>query len=271
MSTAEQLQAKTGIFAGVSSEDYHAAKDWLSQSVLKEILRSPAHAQEELKNPQEPTPALHFGTAVHLACLEHSSEFKRVVESPVFNLRTTAGKEEAAAFEKEHAGRVIVSKDDMTHIRAIREAVYAHPFARKLLEDSETELSCYWNDEETGLKRKCRPDLIHASGLIGDIKTTADASLREFQRSLWNFRYDFQAASYVDGVERFHEVRNFVFIVAEKKPPYGVAVYAIDEAGLKRGNQDYRKAMALWAECAKSGVWPAYSQEVQSISVPNWA
>lgn len=58
-------------FLTISNADYHANKEWLGHSALLRLLRSPAHYQAYLNEPErDPTPALLFGQAFHTAVLE---------------------------------------------------------------------------------------------------------------------------------------------------------------------------------------------------------
>ena len=79
----------------------------------------------------------------------------------------------------------------------------------------------------TGLQCKCRPDWISADGgILVDLKTTEDASPREFQRSIAKWRYHVQAGWYMAGIEAAYGTRpsGFIFIAVEKKPPFAVGV-----------------------------------------------
>lgn len=60
-------------------------------------------------------------------------------------------------------------------------------------------------------------------------------------------------------------------MTVEKLPPFAVAVYRIDEDALEAGRRMYRRALRLWAECLDRGIWPGYSDRIESISLPAWA
>ena len=78
--------------------------------------------------------------------------------------------------------------------------------------------------------------------LIVDLKTTMDASPDAFARTAANFNYPLQAAYYVDGLQAAgiaspDAVTSFVFLVVEKTPPYGVAVYTLPEDAIEPRSQ----------------------------------
>jgi exodeoxyribonuclease VIII len=259
-----------GIFDGFTAEEYHSLPA-ANKSGMDKINKSPAHYIHEKLNPTPPTPAMVFGSSFHDALLLPAEFPNRYVAAPKFDKRTNAGKAAAAEFEAANVGKTLVDPEEMESIKGMADAIKAHPEASKFLAAGTSELSCFWNDAETGVLCKARPDLLLDNGTIVDIKTTNDASFSEFQKSIANFRYHVQAAWYLDGVKKFQPADSFVFVAVEKKPPYAVAVYMIDEASIEKGREEYRKNLKIYAECLKTGVWPAYSEELQIISIPFWS
>jgi hypothetical protein len=65
-------------------------------------------------------------------------------------------------------------------------------------------------------------------------------------------------------------VRAFLLIAVEKDPPYGVAVYQLDEELVEAGRRAYMADLALYASCVERGEWPAYSSEVEVLDAPAW-
>ena len=63
------IETQVGLLS-MSAEAYHGNKDAVGHSSLVRIMRSPAHFQEYVTNPPEPSAAMAFGTAVHSAVLE---------------------------------------------------------------------------------------------------------------------------------------------------------------------------------------------------------
>jgi hypothetical protein len=63
------IETQVGLLS-MAAEEYHRNKDAVGHSSLVRIMRSPAHFQEYVTHPPEPTPAMAFGTAVHSAVLE---------------------------------------------------------------------------------------------------------------------------------------------------------------------------------------------------------
>jgi exodeoxyribonuclease VIII len=153
-------------------------------------------------------------------------------------------------------------------------AVLGHPAAALLLGMAgEAETTHMWTEPTTGLQCKCRPDWISEDGgIVVDLKTTEDASPREFRRSIAKWRYHVQAGWYMAGIEAAYGKRpsGFIFIAVEKKPPFAVGVYAADEQMIERGYETAMRDLQTLAECKASGRWPAYSDRIEPISLPAW-
>lgn len=184
-----------------------------------------------------------------------------------------------------NAGRTIIAIEERDQLYAMRDAVMAHPAAKALLTGAKyvTEHSVYARDPETGELRRCRPDLWRFDGIMGDLKTTEDASPEAFARSIAKWGYDVQHPYYLDTANLALEqsppdefathptsAKAFVFVVVEKAFPHAVAVYVLDEASVALGRAKYRDGLDTYAECKRTGVWQGYGDMVQTISVPQW-
>lgn len=188
-------------------------------------------------------------------------------------------------------GRIVLSEDDWKHLHGMRDAVMAHPAARSLLTgcDGEAELSCYWYEivdvdgNPVRVLLRNRPDYWRRDGILVDLKSTEDASREEFARSIANWRYHVQHPVYLDGTAKalaaaqergefldWRTPRAFVFIAVEKKPPYAVGVYTLDEESVAVGRAEYMADVRSFARCVRDDHFPAYSPKIESISLPAW-
>lgn len=277
MSAAEieaAVAPSAGIHENVPAETYHAW-DLISNSRLSILQdRTPAHLRAAIDNPPAPTEAQVIGTATHVAVLEPDLFPGLYVRAPKFDRRTTKGKTAAEAFEAENTDRVALAGDAYDLCIALRDAVQAHSLARSLIQEAAgRELSLVWDDLYTGAACKARLDgLARSIGAIVDLKTTTDASPREYTRSLHKWGYHRQAAFYLDGAAVLDiDCTDFAQVVVEKSPPYGVVVYRIDEAAIEAGRRQLRRLIRTYSDCLDSGVWPAYSETIQPITLPPWA
>jgi exodeoxyribonuclease VIII len=213
---------------------------------------------------------MRFGAALHDALLLPNEFPMRYVEEPILDRRTKEGKIAFQEFQTEHVGKSILSPLDMARIRGMVESARKHRTAGALIEAGVSELSCFWDDEETLLPCKARPDLLIDSTII-DIKTTRDASHRAFQKSVASYRYHVQAAWYLDGVSKFQPAERFIIISIESEPPYATAIYELDHATIEAGRAAYRKDLEKLNQCKQVNKWPAYGEEIETINLPHWA
>jgi hypothetical protein len=170
----------------------------------------------------------------------------------------------------------VLPEEDYTSCLRMRDAVNRHASASRLLSGAgDVELSLVWEQDGLDVLCKGRLDRLSpgiAGGAIVDIKTTRDASPREFERAIFTHGYHRQAAFYLDGA-RAHGIpaKHFVIIAVEKEPPYAVAVYRVSEGAIDAGQEQLRVLLAKYAECEQKDEWPAYPDVVRDIALPDWA
>jgi hypothetical protein len=257
----------------LSNADYHQLAA-VSPSRIKLLARSPLHFYDAYLAPDrvvpEPTPAMLRGTALHTAVLEPELWNATVaVPKHSFDRRSRVGKELAAEFERENAGRIVLSPDDADEVRRMADAVRKHPAARFLLElPGRREASYTWRDPATGVECKTRPDWHSADNrLVVDLKSTKDASRLEFARSISNYDYHVQAAWNQGALG----AEQFLTIAVESTRPYAVAVYPASNDMIAAGQRRIDAALNLLAECFASGIWPGYGDMIQEpIDLPAW-
>jgi exodeoxyribonuclease VIII len=258
---------------GLTNEDYHRLKA-VSPSQIKVLGRSPLHYFDQFlaedREKREPTPAMLMGTALHTAVLEPDLWSATIAVPPhSFDRRTKAGKELAAEFERESAGKIVLSPEDADQVRRMADAVRKHPAAGFLLElPGRCEASYTWTDPATGLECKTRPDWHSEDGrIVVDVKTCRDASRAEFAKSIANLDYHVQAAWNQSAIG----AEQFITIAVENVRPFAVAVYPASGGMIAAGMRRIEAAMTLLAECHASGRWPGYGDLVaEPIELPGW-
>jgi hypothetical protein len=250
------------IICNMPAAIYHGTKA-LSKSGLDQFRKSPAHfrAWQDGTTKNESSPALEFGTAVHMAILEPEL-FAKSYAVFTGDRRTKDGK---AAYEAIIAsGMNPLNQEQWDNITGAAAAVHAHPAAAPLLNGIQTEVSCF--DSWNGVKVKARIDGL-AEDYIIDVKTTQDASLSAFAKSCAQFRYHVQAAWY----QRITGINRFVFIAVEKEAPYGVACYELDQLAIDVGHSIIDEQLKTFIECQELNSWPCYPSTTQTLSLPTWA
>jgi hypothetical protein len=215
---------------------------------------------------------MQFGTVVHAMVLEPHTvqDVVRVLPADAPAKRSAADKAWHEAFAA--GGHIIMAAEDYARAAAARAALLAHPAAR-LLDGALREVSMFWKSTY-GAPCKARADILAADySFVLDVKTTRDASPDEFKRSMWNFRYDIQAAWYMDAVQQVVGVRPHSFVIAavEVEPPHGVMFYRIEDSALEIARRDINHALYEYVLARESGVWRGYDTDIVSLSLPKWA
>ena len=237
------------------------------RSELWELRKSPAHYLYAVTHPEEPTPALMFGTAAHKYILEPDDFWNCYALAPDVDRRTKDGKARYAEFLETLEDRTPISETDLQMIRDMDEAIKNHPTANALLkfELGKHEFPITWTDADTGELCKCRPDVLtryEGRNIIVDYKTTTSCEDGAFERSCRYYGYKLQAAMYTEGV--FHdtlESYDFAFVAQEKNPPYAVRVYFCDPGFVEEGMDLFRDLMRIYHECKTTGIWPGYTDK----------
>lgn len=245
--------------------DYHKDLTKISKSGLDLINRSPLHYWEKMNAKEEKkTPALIIGSALHTRILEPHEYGKRYITSPMFDRRTKEGKANWEAFVAARPNHEIISHQDDIMIEKMYDSVMRHEKASLILSKM-TQIEQVFTHEDM----KCKPDALTSLNIVLDIKTTEDASPYAFGRSAAKYRYDVQAAFYIDILQALgHTIEGFVFIAVEKTPPYAVAVYVIEDEDIARGREKYLENLKTWRECKASNTWKGY--DMGKLMLPNY-
>lgn len=248
----------------VSNEEYHAMPG-ISSSGMQSILRSPAH----FKANKIETSSMAIGTAFHTAILE-PEEFKKQYAVNAFNGTTKAGKERKA--EIIAAGQTCLKQDDYDNVVRMQEAALSNDLVCRLIGGNvDIELSGFYHDKEYKVDTRIRPDIInHDKHCVADLKKVQDARPRAFAQSCTKYGYDIQAAHYLFTTSNIEceKWEDFYFICVEEQPPHGVMVYKASVHMIIEGLHKRRDALARYAWCIDSGMWPNYTQdEVSDIDL----
>lgn len=253
------------VIDGLPNADYHSRPE-LGSTSLKTLARpgGPAKWKWEQEHPRKST-AFDVGSVAHSLILEGDESGVTVID-----VDTKRGKvwTEGSA-EARESGKIPLTTMEWREVVAMRDAVMAHPLAKRAFTGHVPERSIFWKDT-TGLGLKCRPDALHPN-LIVDLKTTTDASPAEFGRTAYKFGYFQSAAHYQDGVaEAYGEVLPFLFVNAEKSAPHLVSVVELDEEAIDYGRQMNNRAAAIYHDCTATDTWPGYPT-TEAIRLPKFA
>ena len=249
----------------------------LSNTGAKTLLsKTPAHFQWERDNGGRANKRhFDYGHAVHTRVLGDGTEIVRIQADDYRTKAAQDAKKQAYA-----EGKTPLLRDEVDEVGDIAEAVLKHPLARRLFEADTTirEQSMFWQDPETGIYLRCRPDsrFTAPSGRVMcvDLKSLISANPDAFGKTADNNGYHQQHPFYLDGLQAHDladETSTFLFVLVEKEPPYLVSVVELDDEAVQVGRDRNRRAVDLFASCTQTGLWPGYSTAVEAVSLPYWS
>jgi hypothetical protein len=278
--------SRIGIFLDEPAADYHrTVLGEANNSGLKVIdERTPAHYFQWVQDRNKPkTPDEEFkeqqhfrvGRIVHSAILEPDKFNEHYVEMPYFGkMQSSTNRAIRDEWLKSlPPGTSVVEEGEKKLAMAMRDAVLRHKTARLIIEGGRPEVTLRWIDKRTGLLCKARADWWHEELQFAmDLKSTEDASPIEFGRSVARYGYHRQHCHYSSGFSaNDRPLRNYLLLPVEKPKPHAVGVYHIDAAAEERGFQILHRSMDKLAECMRTGRWPAYSDNIEVLTLPGWA
>jgi hypothetical protein len=278
-----------GVYSRLPLDDYHRGDICDGPSVSSTVLRklwdtSPAHAwAHSALNPDkaEDTESewMNIGRAAHhllTAEVGFADQFvvrPETIEGEKWNGNRKECKRWLAARKRE--GFTVLTPANVEVIKGMAVSIGNFPLVRAGALNGMIERSFFWQDKETGLWLKARPDAIPSdSGDFTDIKTTPSVLYRDLQKSVGDFGYHQQAALTIEGARALDiEASSFTLIWVEKKPPYCVRAQQLKDEDIERGMKQNRWALRTFADCLASGVWPGPGDgrdDAEYVDLPDW-
>lgn len=243
----------------------------MPNSLLKHIDRSPRHLWHAQQHPMHATPAMVAGSlADHLL---FGTEFAYAV-SPYDDYRSKEAKQWRD--DQQSAGIAVVKQNDMTEVSFMVGNIKRHPAVLEIMQSGRSQVGItHTLDHPSGVPIPVKGLIDWVSdevACLADLKTTTDASPREFAAHVVNMGYDAQAAYYLDIWKAITgEDLAFVWIVAEVDPPNEVIVYHATPEVIARGREVNAARLNRYAEVVKTGAWVGYPDTLQPLSLPPWA
>lgn len=248
-----------------------------AQSLVKHILKSPAHYQAAKARKFAPTLTMQIGSALHCLALEGGEQFERdfILKPEGLSLATKEGK----AWKEENKSKTVLSKSDQYQswdaVHGMTESLRRLEWFDPSQEDYRkfNEVSLYWDAD--GLPCKCRLDRLllgDSSAVILDLKTTDSIEPSQFLKKIvGDLNYLFQAAWYIDGVQQVFGVpATFVFIGIERAAPYVMGIFEVSADMALEGFAQIGYARALLKECERSKIWAPPAIEHHVLQLPSW-
>lgn len=284
-----------GVYSMVPIETYHRETKLfngfsVSSSGLRTILRRPLeYWYSSPYNPKAEEPegskALDFGKAAHMLLLGEDGFAERYALRPdkyednkgVW--KPWSGNShvcQAWLTEQAAAGRTVITKTEIDHIKHIAEALSNKEAIRLGILNGRIERSIF--AKRNGIWLKNRPDVIpNDSGDFVDLKTAASVDDKSLSTAIYAHGYHIQAGftrMVVREVLGDDAFTSFTFVFVEKTAPYDVRVVTLKDADIDLGEQQARIGLQVLEKCLKTGEWPGYDgheQHMSFIEMPAWA
>lgn len=226
-------------------------------SRLKLIARSPLHYAASTV---EETLAMENGTATHSIVLGG----QRVLAWE--DGRPRRGKD-FDAFEADNPGALILTAKAFAESNAMAEAVLANTLARRVLEGRrEQELTWRFGS------RDCAGRLdVLGDSFVTELKCTVSADPAKVMWQAMRMGWFAQLPWYMDGaMQAGAATPDAAYIVAvEQKAPHAVTVLRLTDRAIDQGRRTYRGWLERLLVCEATDEWPAYSQSIVPLDVPD--
>lgn len=267
-----QPVAAAGLFKGIGMEAYHGqltVAPSISSSGLRTIFNeSPAHYfVESYLNPNRAEPKdskpFLFGRAAHHVLLGEEGFNRYFVQRPEelngkpWNANRTDCKDWLKLVAE--AGLSVLTPADVVAIKGMAKGLAEHPMVQAGILNGLIEHSMVWQDKETGIWLKVRPDAIPTDAAdFSDLKTAADVTDDALERAIGDHGLNMQGALVGMACREVlgREMSSFSLVFSEKTEPHVARVKTLKPADLELGERQVRTALRLFARCLETGRWP---------------
>lgn len=257
------MKLEAGFHYNIPFDEYAALKA-LSSSDLVKLMRSPAHLKQSEEGDEFESDSTIIGRAIHSALLE--PELFAEQYEPVEKI----SRKKLEVVDDDAPTKL--KKKDYLKALEVANALREHKGVYRLLKDSEREVSAVWKDDATGIWCKARYDIFNREEhFISDLKTTTDARAFQFSKAIYQYRYYLKAAWYVAGATALGvDDPEFIYIAAEKTPPYAVGLYALKSEVFELARLELEDLLKKYRACLTTDQWPAYPDHIEMIGLPEW-
>ena len=255
---------------------YHKLPGVSSTSVRK-VLQSKNKFKWAKENSMEQTPAMVFGSLLHMMVLQPDRFKTEFLIAPDVAKRS---KEEKAIWADAEA---MAEKDHLTLVK--QEVVEeVEKLAEKTMELAKGyfkktgfyEESIFWIIPVGGQNILCkiRPDYYDEEYCI-DLKSCSDAG-EGFIQSVEKFRYDIQAHWYTIGMnslkksETFYTHEHFLFLAQEKTEDCDNRMWRLSAESYNKSDAKVNQALKLFSEIENYGVYGRYSRDIGTLTTRPW-
>ena len=272
-----------GIYFGMPEKKYHSLKDWIDQSRLKLILKSPRKYMDP--GAFKRSRAMIFGSAWSCWMLTPDVYGDLYIETPWEIQNSNYLSKWISRQEAQNPGKIVLTASEVHLLTKMEESFMTEDRAVKHLEGSLKEVSIFWeefftcplcsgegcqacdNSGEILLKFKARIDFIKETGsciIVGDLKTCRDSSIKAFTGDILKRDYRFQLAFYIHALKHYlQDIERYfgLLIACEKESTLAVEPYELSFLDLAEGEYRRQAAIEILLRCMTTSNWKAPYQE----------
>lgn len=177
-------------------------------------------------------------------------------------------------FDAKSKGRMELTAAQVEKIKYMAENLSASPDAVEMLTSDLTEISMIWQDEQTGIWVKSRPDCLPSNGFdFADLKTFSPKSsdlVLSAQRATTEHGYAIQMALAIEAAEKVlgTTAQRCALVFVQTTEPYEVVPIEIDEETLYWSRVLIRDGLNKMAHGLKTGEWPGVAKGIVKYAYP---
>lgn len=277
-----------GIHYDVPPADYFAdcaPMPSLTQSIAKVLIeKSPLHAwyQHPRLNPDfKRTEETQFdiGNIAHSLMLGRGKDIEVIEFDDWRKADAKKAREKAAEQGKlavlgkhyQRADRMVVAAVEQLKLRGLS----------RFFRDGHGEVVTVWNEpgvlDEDDIYLRQMIDWLSPDGLeFIDYKSTEmSVAPHSIDRMMFNAGWSIQAAMAERGLDAIQPGnagrRKFYFVVQEAFVPYALTVVELTRGPMTMGHKQLDRAVEIWGQCMRNGVWPGYPLDIVTPEWPGWA
>ena len=245
------------IFLDDNYKESITMKDFISIDELKSFLKSPRNYFFETIVNKKQIEVYSLGLCVYELLFNETIFNEKYIVSPKFDRRTKAGKDAYVKFtEFESVGKIILSYEENILIREISTNVLINPELYNQIADSNYAKICYIIDKNTGLKIKLKADVFLEDEYLIDFQSCKESSPTKFKTEIEYHNHNLTAAFVLD----FLNMKEYIFVSCESKPPYQICLYSLSEEYIISGREQYRMALDLLKWSYDNSFWCDYTE-----------
>lgn len=257
----------------MTDDEYHGTTG-ISSTDIRKMLISPYnfYCHKMNKTERNDTPAMVFGRLAHAALLEPSRFRDKYRCEPKLDKRTKEGRIEYTKWLNEiPKDAITISEKDAVLLEGMISRLWSHDKVKSIFSSpGKAEQSGFWIDKATGIVCKTRIDFFTDDDYLIELKTSENASPKEFSRTIYNYGYHYQLAWNIKGYKEItgKQIKDAIFVVSEKSAPFDCAIYKASKSMIDIATLEIESLMVQLKNCFDNNDWHGYSNDIEEIDIP---